>query len=42
MALVLIIVFAILAGLLALALIGLLVWKKKRSPRKASLFSKST
>ncbi|GJM90686.1 hypothetical protein PR202_ga06989 [Eleusine coracana subsp. coracana] len=37
-ALVLIIVFAILAGLLALTLIGLLVWKKKRSQRKAPFF----
>ncbi|KAK3152574.1 hypothetical protein QOZ80_2BG0160870 [Eleusine coracana subsp. coracana] len=37
-ALVLIIVFTILAGLLALTLIGLLVWKKKRSQRKAPFF----
>lgn len=35
---VLVIVLAILGGLLAMALIGFLIWRKKRSPRKAALF----
>ena len=36
-----IIVPAVLGGLFALTLIVLLVWRKKRSPRKMSLFGKS-